>query len=118
MKKLIIITLALFCLAVAATIANAAEVTLAWDANDPAPEGYRLFQRADGQAYDYTAPAWSGTGTTATLQVPDGTYAWVVRAYVAGQESGDSNEVVFTVEPQPAPIVYPGRPKQLIINFE
>ena len=43
-----------------------AQATLAWDPNDPAPEGYRIFQRIEGQTYDYSQPVWSGPGTTWT----------------------------------------------------
>jgi hypothetical protein len=32
------------------------QVTLAWDPNSPDPDGYRLFRRVEGQAYDYAAP--------------------------------------------------------------
>lgn len=98
----------------------AADVTLAWDANNPTPDGYRLFMRVDGQSYDYTNPAWQGPETTCTIaDLAEGTtYAFVVRAFDGGLESGDSNEVVWTPEEAPETIVYPKRPKQLIINFE
>jgi hypothetical protein len=87
-------------------IASAAQVTLQWDANDPAPSGYRLYQRIAGQAYDYTAPKWSGTQTTCTVSdLSDGTtYYYVVRAYQGTDESGDSNEVTYAPgTPAPAP---------------
>jgi len=75
----------------------AAEVTLAWDANIPAPEGYYLFLRMDGDTYDYSQPVWTGTQTTFTISdVPDNTTCYfVVRAYEGVEESGDSNEVSF-----------------------
>jgi len=77
---------------------SAAQVTLQWDANDPSPGGYRLYQRTSGQSYDYSSPVWSGTITTATLDglLEGTTYHYVVRAYSGGDESGDSNEVQFT----------------------
>ena len=77
---------------------SAAQVTLQWDANDPSPAGYRLYQRTSGQSYDYSSPVWSGTFTTATLDglVEGTTYYYVVRAYSGSDESGDSNEVQFT----------------------
>ena len=40
--------------------AMAASITLAWDANDPVPDGYRLFRRVENQAYNYSQPVWSG----------------------------------------------------------
>ena len=77
---------------------SAAQVTLQWDANDPSPAGYRLYQRTSGQSYDYNSPVWSGTLTTATLNglIEGTTYYYVVRAYSGSDESGDSNEVQFT----------------------
>ncbi|BBO91074.1 fibronectin type III domain-containing protein [Desulfosarcina ovata] len=74
------------------------EVTLAWDANDPAPEGYRIFQRIDGEAYDYTDPVWTGTDTSGSVYnlEYDTTYYFVVRAYEGTLESADSEEVSYT----------------------
>ncbi|BBO82741.1 hypothetical protein DSCO28_33070 [Desulfosarcina ovata subsp. sediminis] len=79
----------------------AGQATLAWDANDPAPEGYRVYQRAEGNAYDYSNPAWTGTDTSCPLNnLVDGTtYAFVVRAFSGTLESADSNEVTYYVEP-------------------
>lgn len=87
------------------TSAQAAQVTLAWDANDPTPDGYRLYQRTEGGAYDYATPAWIGAGTTCSLDNlgDDTTYYYVVRAYSGSDESGDSNEISYrseTPEPQ------------------
>lgn len=89
---------ALHCIFLALPLAvSAAQVTLQWDANDPQPEGYRLYQREVGQPYDYSSPAWSGTATSATLSdlVEGATYYYVVRAYDGNNESGDSNEVQY-----------------------
>ena len=87
--------------------AQAAQVTLAWDANDPAPDGYRLYQRTEGGTYDYATPTWSGPTTSASLGnlVDNTTYYYVVRAYAGTNESGDSNEASFRSEP-PAPLTY------------
>lgn len=100
-------------------LARADSVTLAWDANEPAAEGYRIFMRAEGTTYDYTAPAWQGTGTTCTIAdlSPGATYAFVARAFQGGNESGDSNEVVYTIPEPTQTIVYPKQPKSLIIRF-
>jgi hypothetical protein len=84
---------------------HAMQVSLAWDANDPVPEGYRLYQREQGGSYDYSAPVWSGTqtgGTVANL-ADDTTYFFVVRAFSGTAVSGDSNEV--TVQTPPPAIV-------------
>jgi chitinase len=92
-----VLACALFFIFTCVTGAMAASVTLAWDANDPVPDGYRLFRRVENQAYNYSQPVWSGSGTTCTLDgFSDGTtYYFVVRAYVAQDESGDSNEVAY-----------------------
>ncbi len=88
----------LFCLSLFATDALAAQVTLAWDANDPTPDGYRLYQRLSGESFDYDQPVWTGSATTAPIDgLTEGTtYYFVVRAYVGADESGDSNEVEYT----------------------
>jgi hypothetical protein len=49
------------------SIPQTTEVTLAWDPNDPAPDGYRIFQRMEGQSYDYSQSCWSGPGNTGTV---------------------------------------------------
>jgi hypothetical protein len=87
--------------------AQAAQVTLAWNANSPTPDGYRLFQRTQGSTYNYSAPVWSGTGTSCTLaNLTDSTsYLFVVRAFVGSDISGDSNEIAFRSDP-PAPVTY------------
>ncbi len=115
MKRFILTLLVIALAIVFHTIAaQAAMVTLAWDANDPAPDGYRLYQRTGG-SYDYTQPIWQGAVTTCTLEVPDDVEsAFVVRAFVVGGltgkmvESGDSNEVSY-IKP-------PVRPQNLIIE--
>jgi hypothetical protein len=82
--------------------AEAASVTLAWNATNPAPEGYRVFARRGDQAYNYSLPAWQGTGSSATVNnLQDQTeYYFVVRAYQGYQESANSNEVRY-VSPAP-----------------
>ena len=79
--------------------AMAGQVTLKWDANDPAPEGYKIFARAEGQAnYDYSAPAWSGPETTATIELTEGVlYYMVVRAFEGVLESPNSEEVNYAM---------------------
>jgi hypothetical protein len=90
----------------------AAQVTMAWDANNPAPEGYRVFQRIAGQAYDYAHPVWPTDGnnhteTTCTITnlTADVAYYFVVRAYVGSDQSGDSNEISYQAN-QPAPSTF------------
>ncbi len=88
------------------TYVQAAQVTLAWDANNPTPDGYRVFQRLDGASYDYSSPVWPQAGddatqTTCTIAglADNTTYHYVVRAYVGGVESGDSNEATYQSGP-------------------
>ena len=78
--------------------AFAANITLQWDPNDPAPEGYRVFARQAGQSYNYNNPIWESNQTTCTLigLVEGTTYHFVVRAFDGSLESADSREVSHT----------------------
>lgn len=98
-----IVTASMLCLM--PSCAAAAEVLLAWDANVPAPDGYCVFQRREGEAFDYANPAWPADGTdhkettcTITDLTAGATYFFVVRAYVGEDQSGDSNEVSYQAE--------------------
>lgn len=84
--------------AISTTLAFSANVTLQWDANDPAPEGYRVFAREGSQSYDYVHPIWENNLTTCTLTgLTEGvTYYFVVRAFEGSEESADSAEVTYT----------------------
>ncbi|MDJ0781149.1 MAG: hypothetical protein QNJ22_04220 [Desulfosarcinaceae bacterium] len=94
------LTWALFFVLFSLTTVTAAHavVTLEWDANDPSPDGYRLFRRLDGDTFDYTAPLGTVTGTRFVDETtnPGETYHYVVRAYEGDAESGDSNEVTYS----------------------
>lgn len=94
----------------ASTAIGDSSVTLAWDPNDPSPEGYRIFMRTEGSIYNYGAFEWEGTTTTATVDnIPDGsTVYFVVRAYSGEDESGDSNEVEFVAAAGPVTKTTPG----------
>jgi hypothetical protein len=81
------------------TNAYGAQVTLAWEAGEgPAPAGYEVFFREEGQSYDFGDPAWEGTGTSCTifdLDEDTGHY-FVVRAFDGtGTQSENSNEVYY-----------------------
>ena len=77
--------------------ANAASVSLNWDANTPSPEGYKVFYRLAHQEYDYDNPTWQGSSTSCVIKdlKSGNTYCFVVRAYNGNLESMDSNEVTF-----------------------
>ena len=85
-------------LTVTVTSAYSANVTLQWDANDPTPEGYRVFAREGSQSYNYDYPLWENNLTTCTLTgLTEGvTYHFVVRAFDGDLESADSAEVSYT----------------------
>lgn len=82
-------------------VVSAAQITLQWDGGTPNPDGYNLYQRLSGHSFDYSNPVNSSaiTGTTYTVTgLAEGeTYYFVVRAFVGSDESGDSNEVDYTV---------------------
>lgn len=99
MKKLQAFIIVLFIGLPLISIADT-QVTLAWDSNDPPPEGYRLYCREEGQTYDYHNFVWQGDYTFNSCTI-DGlnenkTYYFVVHAYSGNEESGDSNEVRYS----------------------
>lgn len=106
MKRAILFFAIIFIGVVASS--HAGQVTLQWDANAEPVTGYRIYSRTGA---DYgTVPAWEGTATTCTITVPDGVEtAFVARAYVVGQltgdvvESGNSNEVTNPPTQPPPP---------------
>jgi chitinase len=83
--------------------AYAAEVTLAWDPNDPNPNGYLICVRIEGQPYNYSECIDVGNVTEYTVKdlAPGVPYFFVARAYIKNDQgvitdqSGDSNEVTF-----------------------
>ncbi|MBC2710971.1 MAG: hypothetical protein HGJ94_08245 [Desulfosarcina sp.] len=96
------------------TFVYSANVTLRWDANVPAPEGYRVFAREGSQSYNYDYPIWENNLTTCTLTgLTEGvTYHFVVRAFDGDLESADSEEVFYTpgvVVPNQAPTADAGQ---------
>ena len=102
---LIVVAVILAMLSHLAVLAYGSSVRISWDPNDPAPEGYRVFRRGAGQSYDYSAPAWQGPESPATIDAPPFgvTHYYVVRAYDGDLESIDSDEVSYTMTIVPAP---------------
>lgn len=87
-------------LLVAFPLVVSAQVTLQWDGNNSSPDGYNLYQRVEGQNYDYSSPVNStpitGTSYTVTGLTGGTTYYFVVRAFIGTDESGNSNEATYT----------------------
>lgn len=107
MKK-IVLSLAL--VLALATAALAAITNLAWDANTEADlVGYKLYQKVGLGPYALVKTLTKAELTTATANLPDGAYCWVLTAYDSyGNESGYSNEVCRTIDTFP-----PAAPKNL-----
>lgn len=97
-RPAILILLVILLMGMMSVNAMAASVTLAWDPNDPPPDGYMLLIRVEGATYNYDAPVWVGATSRCLLDglVPGTTYYMVVRAYVGADQSGDSNEIQYT----------------------
>jgi len=97
-KFLIVFILSLLIGNPVTSLANC-DVTLQWDTDNPAIEGYQVYGREEGQNYDYDAPWWQGDSTfdQCTIDSLDEskTYFFVVRAFVGDVVSDDSNEVRY-----------------------
>lgn len=112
----------LFIIAVIPSSAMGADVSLRWDANVPAPEGYRVFIRQEGQAYDYKNPIRQLEHETVCdlISLTEGvTYYFVVRAFEGDLESADSEEVSYTpavVVPNQAPTAVAGSVQTVFEN--
>ena len=86
--------------------AFAITLKLLWDAPDPSPEGYEVYERIKGETYHYNNPICRGTDTYCTKKIDednvkenldkdDVIHYFVVRAYIGNQFSANSNEVAF-----------------------
>ena len=79
------------------SVAEAWQIQLEWNQSDPAPDGYRLFMRQQGQAYDFDHPVWEGSGTTCTVEsTATSDCYFVLRAFVGDVESDSSSEFMYT----------------------
>lgn len=97
-KTIFLLILIAFVLIPIVSFAECYGVQLKWDANiEPDLEGYRIFMRLDGDAYDYSNPVEEVDRSAVDVwirNIDEGCYAFVVRAFdTSGKESGDSNEV-------------------------
>jgi len=104
MKKFLALLLVTCFVCLAAPVAFAqSNVTIAWTAREELDlAGYEVFQRLQDGVYDYDAPAATiqvGTETATLLEVPDGTYFWMLRAFdQAGNRGIDSAEVTASLD--------------------
>ena len=127
MKRLsLFMAMALVLVTAPFAVAKMVEVGFTWDTNiEPNVAGYGVFQRVEGGDYDYDQPIYeacehaeAGCYTDVTNKVnelthefdtPDGqkvTYQWVARAKDTDENwSGDSNEVTFTFDLTPLPLI-------------
>jgi hypothetical protein len=73
----------------------AAQVTLSWE-DDFTPDFYQVYQRIEGQEYDYSLASWSGNESSCTIDdLSEGVrYYFFVRASIGG-ENEDSNEIEY-----------------------
>lgn len=94
----VLLTTSYYLLVAFPIVVSAADVTLQWDTTDPVPDGYHLYMRLNGEAFNYSSALWSGSATTYQVQdlTPGTTYYFVVRAYVGDEVSSNSNELAYT----------------------
>ena len=122
MKKLLFALLFVLAFGVSTALADS-RVTFEWDANIEADlAGYRIYQanESGGHVFDPNlAVATVSAGTeTATIQLLDGTYYWVLVSYdTSGNESGPTAEVTETLDSE-APAVPTGWKVTIIIRIE
>lgn len=101
--------LAALCLPLAATASGAASVTLRWDPNTPAPEGYRAFARRRDQAFNYSRPDWEGSAVTCTLNTLEEQSVRAMRP-LEGAHALDGSTPLFLNHPDPQAIIGGRRP--------
>jgi hypothetical protein len=97
-NRIVLTIMILILVAMTVAIARAGQVTLGWDPI-PGAEGYHIYQRLEGQAYDFKKPAWTGAGGTCTIDglIQGRVYHFVARAFAKDRQSGNSNEVTYRV---------------------
>lgn len=74
-------------------VLSAADVKLAWDANTPVPDGYKVYYGTTTGVYPSNVNAGNVVNTTITGLTFTTKYYFVVRAFNTAGESGNSNEV-------------------------
>lgn len=97
-----------FCLALVLTIclfpavALSYDIVLSWDESDDEVDGYKIFMKAEGQAYNFSSPVYNGTAKQFPVEnlEYDVQYSFVARSYVISDsetiDSDNSNEITYT----------------------
>jgi chitinase len=62
-----VLLLSILVFTISATPTFGASVSIRWDPNDPAPDGYRVFVRENNQRYNYDHPIYEGDAATCSL---------------------------------------------------
>lgn len=117
MKKLL---LALILTVTCNSLLFAADVTVAWDANDPAPAGYGIYwDTVNEMPFNNMADVPTGTRHTIPGLIENTTYFFAVDAYdVDGNRSSYSNILEYVVEAEQVVIRVIDRPKGIQIIWE
>jgi len=100
MKKIGLAFVMVLVMVVSSHALEKVSITLVWEGTEDPTISYLLFARAEGEAFDYDHPIWSGYEQTCKVDVTlDHPTYFVVRAFddVNDVESSDSNEVSFDV---------------------
>jgi hypothetical protein len=101
-------------------LANAADVTVAWNANDPAPAGYTLYWDTVNEIpFNNSADVPTGTQHTVTDLIVGTTYYFAADAYDAqGNRSAYSDILEYVIEAERVIIRVLDRPKDIQILWK
>jgi len=86
------------------SIANSAQLTLAWDKNaEPGIVGYKIHYGTSSGKYDHSVDVRNQTSCTISGIVPDTTYYFAATAYNEIEESDFSAEISYRISSEPDP---------------
>lgn len=98
MSKFVKILIAVFSVVFLNSIIVYADVILEWDENDPVPDGYRVFQRWEGETYDYTNHAWIGIEHPVTIPLEVDLPGVPTPENLSGEWDKNSSQITLTWE--------------------
>ncbi|MBK7552335.1 MAG: fibronectin type III domain-containing protein [Syntrophaceae bacterium] len=106
----LLIVLAILLFPLFAETSGAATVTLTWDPNsEPTVAGYRLYVGTSSRHYTSSVDVANSTRATISSLIEGVTYYMAVTAYdVSGNQSGYSDEIVYTAPGGSSPSPSPG----------